>query len=169
MLDFSDDDPSIFGHLIECIYSKSFSMDMFEDAKGKEREVQAARLFALAEKCGVETVMLNIGIKLHAYGKNRQRAVRTTYGDTYEPIPPERRAVEIAYKYTHRDSILQRVFKDWYSVCTMSGDTTLRDWLLTVPEFAADLLVTTARKEAYFKRSENDYRFRLTGESHKAF
>ena len=36
MLDFSDDDPSLFGHLIECIYSKSFSLDMFEDAKNSE-------------------------------------------------------------------------------------------------------------------------------------
>ena len=140
-------------------------MDMFEDAKGKEREVQAAGLFALAEKYAVETVMLNICIKLHAYGKNRERAV----GRSYEPLPPERRAVEIAYKYTHRDSILRRLFMDWYSVCTMSGDTTLRDWLLTVPEFAADLLVTTARKEEYFTKKEASYLLRLTGKAHKAF
>ena len=109
--------------------------------------------------------MLNICITLQAYGKNRERVV----GRSYEPIPPQRRAVEIAYKYTHRDSILQRVFKDWCSVCTMSGDATLRDWLLTVPEFAADLLVSTARKEAYFKRTESDYLLRLTGKEFKAF
>ncbi|KAK0515926.1 hypothetical protein JMJ35_001960 [Cladonia borealis] len=31
--DFADDDPGLFGHLIACIYSKSFNMDIFEDAK----------------------------------------------------------------------------------------------------------------------------------------
>ena len=165
VLDFSGDDPGLFGHLIQCIYSKSFSMDIFEDAKSdSEREVQAAQLFVLAEKYGVEAVMLSIGIKLHAYGNDKKHVVNYAY----EPIPPERRAVEIAYQYTHRDSILRRVFADWYSSCTMSEDASLRDWLPTVPEYASDLLVTKSRKQEYFKRTEQEYLRRLMGKAYKA-
>ena len=51
----------------------------------------------------------------------------------------------------------------------MSGDATLRDWLLTVPEFAVDLAVTTARKEEYFRNKESGYLLRLTGKGFKAF
>ena len=140
-------------------------MDIFENAKSdSEREVQAAQLFVLAEKYGVEAVMLSIGIKLHAYGKNRERVVN----NSYEPIPPERRAVEIAYQYTHRDSILRWVFVDWYSTCTMSEDASLRDWLPIVPEYASDLLVTRSRSQEYFKFTEKEYLRRLTGKAYKA-
>ena len=165
ILDFSDDDPDLFGHLIACIYSKSFSMSMFEDAKSdSEREVQAAQLFVLAEKYGVETVMLNIGIMLHAHGKGRWREVSHYYK---EQLPPERRAVEIAYKYTYRDSILRKVFVDWYSACPVREIRGLRDWLPTVPEFASDLLVTTSREERYFSKSQKEYSLRLTGKEYK--
>ena len=161
VLDLSDDDPGLFGHLIECIYSKSFSMDQFEDAKSdSKREVQAAQLFVLAEKYGVETVMLNIGMKLHAYSEGRSRVVR---GYTRERLPPERRAVEIAYKHTYRDSILRKVYVDWYSVCPEREVRGLRDWLLTVPEFAVDLCVTTARDQKYFSKNGYEYMLRLTG------
>ena len=131
-------------------------MDMFEDASShSEREVQAAQLFALAEKYGVETVMLNIGIKLHAHGKRRAR------------LTPAHRAIEIAYKYTNRDSILRRVFVDWYSVCNVCEDTGLRDWLPTVPEFASDLVVTSSRNRQYFYKDADDYLLRLTGKEYK--
>ena len=164
MLDLSGDDPGLFGHLIACIYSKSFSMDIFEDAKSdSEREVQAAQLFVLAEKYGVETVMLNIGMKLHAYSEGRSRVVGSYIR---ERIPPEHRAVEIAYKSTYRDSILRKVYLDWYSVCSVREVRSLRDWLLTVPEFAVDLCVTTARDQKYFSKNGNDYLLRLTGKGY---
>ncbi len=160
ILDFSGDDPGAFGHLVACIYSKSFSMDIFEDAKSdSEREVQAAQLFVLAEKYGVETVMLNIGIKLHAYSGGRGQ--RGEYAK--ERLPPERRAVEIAYKYTYRDSILRTVFVDWYSACPVREVRSLRDWLPTVPEFASDLLVTASREQRYFYKNKEEYSLRLKG------
>ena len=164
ILYFPADDADLFGHLIECIYSKSFSMDMFENATSdSEREVQAAQLYVLAEKYGVETVELNIGIKLHAYSKGRVHSV----GNKLDRMPPERRAVEIAYKYTYRNSILRRVFLDWYSLCTVCEDTGLRDWLPTVPDLAADLVVTTSRKNRYFDMEERDYFLRLIGKEYK--
>ena len=160
ILDFSEDDPGLFGHLVECIYSKSFSMDMFEDATSNtEREIQAAQLFALAEKYGVETVMLNIGLKLHAHGEKRRQMKHYNH----VRIPPERRAVEIAYQYTHRDSILRKVFVDWCSACSVGEIRDLRDWLPTVPEFASDLVVTTSREKRYFYMDQKDYLLRLTG------
>ena len=160
MLDFSNDDPGLFGHLIACIYSKSFSMDIFEDAKSdSEREVQAAQLFVLAEKCGVETVMLNIGMELYAYSEGRLGVKRSYHR---ERLPPERRAVEIAYKYTYCASILRKVYVDWYSVCPEREVRDLHDWLLTVPEFAADLCVTIASDKEYFYQNEKEYLLRLT-------
>ena len=160
-MDLPDDDAGLFDYLITCIYSKSFNMDLFEDAtSNSEREVQAAQLFALAEKYDVETVVLNIGIGLHAHA----RANPSIY---YNYTPPERRAVEIAYKYTSRDSILRKVFIDWYSMCDMSEDTGLRDWLPTVPEFASDLLVTTSRHKQYFRINKEGYLLRLKGKEHK--
>ena len=139
-------------------------MDIFEDAKSDgEREVQAAQLFVLAEKYGVETVMLNIGMELHAYSEGRSR-VRRDY--IWERLPPERRAVEIAYKYTYRDSILRKVYLDWYSVCPVGDVRGLRDWLFTVPEFAVNLCVTTARDQKYFYKNGNEYLLRLTGKGY---
>ena len=168
-LDFPNDDADLFGHLIACIYSKSFSMDMFEDATSdSERQIQAAQLFALAEKYDVETVMLNMGIKLHAHGNAPGKKKRPA-GSYYETdrFPPERRAVEIAYRDTHRDSILRIVFVDWYSMGGVDDDIGVRDWLSTVPEFASDLVVTRSRQQRYFDKNEDEYLKRLTGKAYK--
>lgn len=162
-MDLPEDDAGTFEPLVSCIYSKSFDIDLFEDATSdSEREVQAAQLFALAEKYDVESVMLNIGIGLYAHARAK-RCEQTMYTRKY--TPPERRAVEIAHNYTSRDSILRKVFIDWYSVCEVSADTGLRDWLPNVPEFASDLVVTTSRQRAYFNKE--DYLLRLTGKEYK--
>lgn len=164
-MDLPEDDAGLFGHLIKCIYSERFDMDRFKDATSdSEKEVQAAQLFALAEKYSVETVMLNTGIGLYAHA----RANRHEVGYPYKNIPPERRAVEIAYNYTSRDSILRKVFIDWYSVCDVFEDTDLRDWLSTVPEFASDLVVTNSRDQRYFMEVEESYIRRLTDKQCKA-
>ena len=164
-MDLPEDDAGSFDHLIKCIYSKSFDMDLFEDATSdSEREVQAAQLFALAEKYDVETVMLNIAIGLYAHAKAK-RCDQKRYPRRY--TPPERRAVEIAYEYTSRDSMLRKVFIDWCSVCDVCEDTDLRDWLSTVPEFASDLVVTKSREEQYFMRDEERYIRRLTDKHYK--
>lgn len=165
-MDLPDDDAGLFDHLVTCIYSKSFDMDLFEDATSdSEREVQAAQLFALAEKYDVERVVLNIGMGLYAYARAK-RVEGPAYSRKY--VPPERRAVEIAYEYTSRDSVLRKVFIDWYSVYDMSGDTGLRDWLSTVPEFASDLVVTKSRERRYFLNEENEYKLRLRDKENKA-
>lgn len=123
---------------------------MFADAKSNsESQIQAAQLFVLAEKYGVKKVMLNIGINLHAYGK------------AHNNVPPERRAVEIAYKHTYPDSILRQVFVDWHSECIDEGDKGLRDWLSTVPEFASSLAVTTSRYMHYLFKSQEEYLLKL--------
>ena len=144
-------------------------MDIFEDAKSAgEKEVEAAQLYVLAEKYDVETVMLNICIKLRAHAKGQLRATGSSYYDRKEQVPPERRAVEIAYKYTSRASSLRKVFVDWYVKCNVDKDTGVREWLATVPEFAADLIVTPSRTQGYFDRTEDDYLSRLTGKAYKA-
>ena len=164
-MDLPDDDAGLFDHLVTCIYSKSFDMDLFGDATSdSEKEVQAAQLFALAEKYDVGTVMLNIGIGIYAHAK-ANRYVYIAY--QHKITPPDRRAVEIAYEYTSRDSMLRKVFIDWYSVCDVCEDTDLRDWLPTVPEFASDLVVTKSRQMQYFMREEEDYISRLTDKQHK--
>ena len=160
-LDLPDDNAGLFDRLITCIYSKSFDIQMFEDATSNgEREVKAAELFALAEKYDVETVTLNIAIGLYAHAREN-RYEHPPYGHR-KNIPPERLAVEIADACTSRDSILRKVFIDWWSVCDVRGDTDLRNWLSTVPEFASDLVVTESREEKYFMRDEEYYLPRLT-------
>ena len=159
-MDLPEDDAGSFDHLIKCIYSESFDMDMFKDAASdSEREVQAAQLFAIAEKYDVETVMLNIGIGLFAHARaNRYKMIQWTR----KYIPPERRAVEIAQEYTSRDSILRKVFIDWFSMCDVCEDTDMRDWLQTVPEFASDLVVTKSREKQYLLSEVENYISRLT-------
>ena len=165
-LDLPDDDAGSFDHLITCIYSKSFDIHMFEAATSDgEREVQAAELFALAEKYDVETVMLNIAIGLYAHARANSSEVTKYYVRKY--ITPERRAVEIAHNYTSRDSILRKVFMDWYSACDVYEDTDLRDWLSTVPEFASDLVVTKSREKQYFMEEEERYIRRLTDKQYR--
>ncbi|KAK0515925.1 hypothetical protein JMJ35_001959 [Cladonia borealis] len=112
--------------------------------------------------------MLNICIKLRAHGKEQVRATGSSWHDRKEQLPPERRAVEIAYKYTYRASSLRKVFVDWYVMCSVDKDTGVREWLATVPEFAADLIVTPSRTQQYFKRDEKDYLLRLTGKAYEA-
>lgn len=164
-MDLPEDDPGSFDHLIKCIYSESFDMDMFKDATtDSEREVRAAQLFVVAEKYGMETVMLNIGIGLFAYAKAKPFNI-TDHGRKF--IPPERRAVEIAQEYTSRDSILRKVFIDWFSMCNVREDTDLRDWLQTVPEFASDLVVTKSRQTQYLLKEVEDYISRLTNKKYK--
>ncbi len=161
--EFPDDDAGVFNHLIACIYAKTFDMDMFEDnMPDSEIMVQAAQLFALAEKYDVETVMLNICLKLHAHGKVKKQYVTKDGYHGSRLAPPERRAVEIAYNYTHRDSMLRMVFVDWYSVCHVREDTGVRDWLPTVPEFASDLVVASPEMQHFYKAEEN-YLLRLKG------
>ena len=158
-MDFPDDDAGLFDQLIACIYIKTFDMKMFGDEMSNcEREVQAAQLFALAEKYDVEAVMLNICVKLHAHGRNYKTGY-INYVQRFDP--PDRRAVEIAYKYTHRDSILRMVFVDWYSMCNVRKDKGVRDWLPTVPEFASDLVVTTSREQMCFDKDAMSYLVRL--------
>ena len=166
-LDLPDDNAGLFDHLIACIYSKSFDIHMFEDATSDgEREIKAAELFALAEKYDVETVTLNIAIGLYAHARANRYEQKPPYGYR-KNFPPERRAVEIADKSTSRDSILRKVFIDWWSVCDVRGDTDLRNWLSTVPEFASDLVVTKSREEKYFMKNEEDYFRRLTEQQYR--
>ena len=165
-LDLPDDNAGLFDHLITCIYSKSFDIQMFEDATSDgEREVKAAELFALAEKYDVETVTFNIAIGLYAHAR-ANRYEKIPY-ESRKNFPPERLAVEIAEKSTSRDSILRKVFIDWYSVCNVRGDTDLRHWLSTVPEFASDLVVTESREEKYFMMNEEEYFWRLAEKQHR--
>ena len=101
--------------------------------------LRPARVFVLADKYGVELLKRQVcRLLLNTY----------TQKDCRSRLLPTMDCIQYAYDHTTHHSVLRQFIVDlttWHTTIFFSRSPDVRDWLITIPEFAVDLTIAMSR------------------------
>ena len=155
IIELPEDNLKAVQTFVEWLYSASsvrldydpYEEDLEDDlySQWREHHLEPIKALIFADKYDIPRFKLKLIKKLRSYWRN------------YDGTPPSHDAISYAYLNTCRGSSIRRFLADWLCSSFRSSwyqDDWVQEWLLSMPEFAVDMVVAQSSVERKGEKGE---------------